>query len=664
MKRIGKRIGFTAAIACLQAACAASALGATPAAAPPSLETLDLEQLMEIEVVVAASKRAQTTREVPSFVSVVTAAQIQAHGYRTLADVLKTLPSFYISNDRNYSFVGVRGFQRAGDYNSRILLLINGLRTNDSVYDSALIGEEGLVDLDMVERIEVIRGPSAAIYGSNAFFAVINVVTRTGGSVQGVELAASAASFGTWAGRASYGKAFASGWDVLFSATLSDSEGRRLFFPEFDDPATNNGITEGADGESFRKLLATVSKGNFSLQASHVLREKQIPTGAFGTLFNDPRTKTNDSISLASLGYHRLFAGGSSLAARAHAGYWLYEGDYAYVPELLPGRDEDYGEWWGVDVDGGRRVGRHFLTVGAEYRDNYRQDAKTFDQEPLFVYTDLKNSSRRWGTFAQDEVRIFQALTLYAGLRYDRYESFGSMVSPRGGLIYSPDSATTVKLLAGRAFRAPSEFELFYESTAYAPNPRLRPERIGTLELVAQRFIGGGAQITVAAFHNHLSALVSQFLLDDGRLGFSNAEEIESKGLEIALRVNRGHGPSGQIGYSLQRTQDRATGVRLTNSPRHMVGLDLLTPLPGSFTAGLDTQYVSGRGTIRGNTARAYTLTNLSLRAPRLFGRLDASATIYNLFDVDYGVPWGEDVVQEIITQDGRSFRVKTTLRF
>jgi iron complex outermembrane receptor protein len=664
MKSNMSTIGITLAIGSFLGAGAAFAQPAVPAVPAPKLETLDLEQLMEIEIVVAASKRAQTTREVPSFVTVVTAAEIKAHGYRTLADVLQTLPSFYVSNDRNYSFVGVRGFQRAGDYNSRILLLQNGLRTNDNVYDAASIGEEFLLDVDLVERIEVIRGPSAAIYGSNAFFAVINVVTRPGASMQGFEVAASAASYGTLGGRASYGRRFAGGTDVLLSATLSDSGGRRLFFPEFDDPSTNDGISDGADGESFRKLLATVGKGGFSFQASHASREKHVPTGSFGTVFNDPRAKTVDGTSLASLGYTRSYTGGSSVSARLHGGSWYYEGTYPYVAEFEASGDEAVGEWWGLEVDGSRRFSRHLLTVGGEYRNNYRQDQTTYEREPAFVYSDVQNGSLRWGAFAQDEVKLAEPLTLYAGIRYDRYESFGSMFSPRAGLIYSPDSATTVKLLAGRAFRAPNEFELHYESSLYRPNPSLQPERIQTFEIVGQRLVGGGLELTAAAFSNQLSALVSQRVDADERLVFENAEDIGSRGIELGVRFNRGHGPTGQVSYSLQRTEDRATGIVLTNSPRHMAKFQLLAPFAGRFSAGLDARYVSGRGTVSGNTAPSYTIANFSLLVPRLFGRLDFTATVYNLFDVDYGVPGAEEHLQDVIQQDGRSFRVKTTLRF
>jgi iron complex outermembrane receptor protein len=137
----------------------------------------------------------------------------------------------------------------------------------------------------MIDRVEVIRGPSAALYGNSAFFAVINVVTKTGESLNGGEVLASAASYRTHAGRASYGKALSNGVDVLVSATLSESEGQRLYFPEYDAPATNNGFANNGDYENFHKLLATVSKGNFSFQASSSNREKGIPTGAYGTLF-------------------------------------------------------------------------------------------------------------------------------------------------------------------------------------------------------------------------------------------------------------------------------------------------------------------------------------------------------------------------------------------
>jgi iron complex outermembrane receptor protein len=628
---------------------------------------MDLESLMKIEVVVAGSKRAQESRDVPSFVSVVSAAEIREHGYRTLADVLRTLPGFYVSNDRNYSYIGVRGFSRPGDWNSRVLLLLNGLRTNENLYDLAYIGEEFSVDVDLIDRVEVIRGPSSALYGSNAFFAVINVVTRGGNSLAGTEITTSAASFGTYAGRASYGRTFANGLDLLVSGTYSDGKGRNLFYPEFDAPLTNNGFANGGDHEEFHKLLVTASKGNFSFQANTVTREKGLPTGAYATIFNDKRTRTTDELSLASLSYQRALSDGASFSTRLHAGRYAYDGEYAYYPDVLPNKDLSVGEWVGLEIDAARKIGaRQFLTFGAEFRDDFKQLLTNFDPEPYLLYSEMRNKSTREGVFAQDEIKLADPLMLYAGVRLDHYEGFGFATSPRLAMIYTPTPATTFKFIAGRAFRAPNEYELYSVSPGYTSNPTLEPEHIETLELIAQHFIGGGVQISASAFRNRLTDLIEQRLDSANNLFvYGNMEETHSRGLELGLEVNRGHGLTGQLSYSLQRTEDAETGTELSNSPGQMVQMQLRSPILGSgVIAALDAQYMSGRRTVAANVAGGHTLSNLSLFAPRTFGRFDLSATIYNVFGARYADPVPDSFVQDTIRQDGRSFRVRSTLHY
>jgi iron complex outermembrane receptor protein len=627
----------------------------------------DLEQLMKIEIVVAGSKRAQESRDVASSVSVVTAADIKEHGYRTLADVLRTLPGFYVSNDRNYSYIGIRGFSRPGDWTARVLLLLNGLRTNENVFDLAYIGEEFSVDVDLIERVEVIRGPSSAIYGSNAFFAVINVVTRPGSSFAGTEIATSAASFGTYSGRGSYGHTFANGLDLVASGTYSDGRGRNLYYPEFNAPLTNNGIANGDDHEGFRKLLVTASKGNFSFQADNLSREKGLPTGSYSTIFNDPRSRTTDGLSLASLTYERTFANAASFSTRVHAGRYTYDGEYAYTA-FAPNKDIFVGEWWGLDIDAARKIGsRQFLTYGAEYRDNFKMLQTNYDPEPYVRYSYADDESTRWGVFAQDEIRLADPLVLYTGLRADRYDGFGYATSPRAALIYTPSSTTTFKLLAGRAFRAPNDYELQYNQSHLATvNPTLQPEHIETLELIAQRLIGGGVEISASAFRNRLTDLLSRRPdTASGGQYLANVDEIHSRGVELGLNVNRGHGVTGKLSYSFQRTEDRASGIQLTNSPEQMVQLELRSPILGSAaTAAVDAQYMSARSTLLGNVAGGHVLTNFSLFAPRTFGRFDLSASLYNVFDARYGDPVSNGFVQDLIQQDGRSFRVRTTLHY
>ena len=158
---------------------------------PPDLSKLSLEQLVDLKIdqVYGASAYLQKVTEAPSSVTIVTAEQIRRYGFRTLADVLRSVRGFYVTYDRNYSYVGVRGFSRPGDYNARVLLLIDGHRLNDNVFGSALIGSEFPLDIAIDRTPRDHPGPSSSLYGTSAFFAVINVITRDTQQVHGTELA-------------------------------------------------------------------------------------------------------------------------------------------------------------------------------------------------------------------------------------------------------------------------------------------------------------------------------------------------------------------------------------------------------------------------------------------------------------------------------------------
>ena len=123
--------------------------------------------------------------------------EIARYGYRTLADILRGVRGMYVTDDRNFSFIGTRGFAKPGDYNSRILLLVNGHRVNDNVFGQAEIGAEFGLDPAMFERVEIIRGPASSLYGDSAFFAVVNVITRTGASLGGGSITLEAGTLGT-----------------------------------------------------------------------------------------------------------------------------------------------------------------------------------------------------------------------------------------------------------------------------------------------------------------------------------------------------------------------------------------------------------------------------------------------------------------------------------
>ena len=302
----------------------------------PSLEELlelDFEELIEMDVpvITSASKFDQKALTAPSSVTVVTSEQIRLFGYRTLGEILDGVCGFYTSNDRNYDYLGVRGLSRPGDYNTRVLILLNGVRMNEPVYSSSSIGGDFVLDVELIDRIEVIRGPSSSLYGTNAFFAIVNVFTKTGSQLGSAEIAGEAASYDTYRGRLSYGNAFANGLDFMVSATALDSTGHdRLYYPEFDDPATNHGVAENADAEDYQNFFASLKYKDFSLNAVYGARNKTVPTAPWGTVFNDPRLFTDDRHTYINLGYGVDLGSDSRLDATVYYNKYDYDGVYPF----------------------------------------------------------------------------------------------------------------------------------------------------------------------------------------------------------------------------------------------------------------------------------------------------------------------------------------------
>jgi outer membrane receptor for ferrienterochelin and colicins len=298
----------------------------------PDLNNMDLEDLTKVQVdtVSGASKFLENSTDVPASVTVVTGDEIREFGYRTLADVLQSIRGFDVVYDRNYSYVGVRGFLAPGDYNARILFLLDGHRLNDDVYDSALVGTDFPVDISLIDRVEVIRGASSSVYGTGGLLAVINVVTKRGRDLDAAQVSGTAGSLRTYKGTGTYGARFDNGVEMLISGTDYRSHGNpSLFFPEFDSPQTNYGVAENADGDRAESLLADVSYGDFNIHVVDNSRTKQIPTASFGTVFGDTRTQTTDGRGYVDVQYsHR--EGEWDLIARGSYDWENYHGVYIY----------------------------------------------------------------------------------------------------------------------------------------------------------------------------------------------------------------------------------------------------------------------------------------------------------------------------------------------
>lgn len=642
-----------------------------PADPPENLSDLmelSFDQLLDLKVdsVYGASKFEQKIARAPAAVSIVTSEEIKMHGYRTLADLLRSVRGFYVSNDRNYSYLGVRGFNRPGDYNTRILLLVNGHRFNDNIYDSALLGTEFPVDIDLVDRVEVIRGPGSSIYGNSAFFGVINVITKQGRHLDGAVVSGAAGSWDSYQGRFSYGKKWANEVELLLSGSYYNSDGpARLFYPEYDRPDRNFGVAERADCDQFHNYLVSLSYRGLSLSGAYGSREKGIPTGAYGTDFNDPGNYTIDERTWADLRYTRSFERDLELMVRAYYDHYHYQGQYLY--SSVKNRDYAIGHWWGTEAQLTQRLfDRHTLIAGVEFRDNFRQDQGNFDIFPSAIYLDDRRSSQTWGLFSQAEIALRTNVILNAGLRYDWHSEIEDSLNPRLGLIFQPAPQSAFKLLYGTAFRAPNAYELYYFGAGNKSNPDLDPETIQTYELVYEQELAKYLRLSASAYYYQVEDLISQRLDPaSGLIGFENLERAEARGVEAGLETRGLHGWRGRCSYALQTAEDGKTGEPLSNSPRHLAKFNLIAPLyQGKLFAGLELQYNGQVRTLAGSRADDFVIANFTLFSQKIVQGLEMSASIYNLFDASYGYPGASEHLQDILRQDGRSFRFKLTYRF
>ncbi len=634
-----------------------------PAApAEPSLEELGQ---MQVESIYSASKYEQKVTKAPASISVITRDEILRFGHRNVADVLDSVRGMSINNDRNYSYFGLRGFLRPGDYTTRVLVMIDGHRMNENLFDSGTLGPDAYIDIDNIERIEVVRGPGSALYGNNAFFGVINIVTRSGAQIDGGEASAETASYDTYKGRLTYGHKFKNDLDLSLSGSLLSSEGNdRLYYKEF------NGYALNSDEEKTEYLFGSLRYHELTLEGNYYYRIKNIPTASFNTVFNDGRETTRDRRSFVELRYETPPEAETGVMAKVAYDEYLYRGIFPYDRGLgapVLNSENGDGRWISPEINL-RRTFWDRLTgvVGADARFNIQQHLLTYDQDPYDLQLNYDQPRHNFGTFGQLDYQIRDDLDIVGGLRYDYFQGVGGDLNPRAGIIYSPTKLTTLKLLYGEAFRAPNAYELTFNLSKPTPSNRLNPEKIRTYEAVLEQYFGKNYRASLSAYRFEVRDMISQ-QASPGLLGdfvYANADSVAGNGIETEFEARFSHGVVARASYAVQRAED-ANGLEISNSPGHLVKAGLIFPLLNEkLFSGIEMHYASRALTLTRQQASALTVVNWTLYAHELLPRLDISFGVYNLFDEHYGYPGGEDHTQDVIAQDGRSFRAKLTYRF
>lgn len=623
-----------------------------------------------------AAKYAQPSASVPASIRIATAEDIKAYGWRTLGEVLRSFPGVYLSNDRFYDHLGVRGVNRFGDFGSRVLLLIDGVRSNDT-FDGSYYGNDFVLDVDLIERVEFSPGPGSAVYGNNAFLGVVNVITKRGHAFEqgrafgGAELSGEYRSYDTYKMRGSYGKRFDSGAEVLLSATGFDREGPSLFYPEFNTPGQNYGRAVGLDYDRTQSGFAKLAYRGLTLEGGVLDRRKGFPAAPYSSVFNDPNSQEHDQFNFVNVKYEDRLA--ENWGAYAHLGYqhadYLTSLPFSILPDVYRVTGSNLkGDRWDVEarlLNSGFE--RHKLLAGVELQGN-QTEFNTHAVSRLGLLTAARAQSYgfvRYGVFLQDEFRLLDSLTLLVGARYD-HSPFGQRANPRVALTWRPLETTSLKLIYGTAFRAPTPYEAIYINarTSQVAAPSLRPEDIGMVEIAAEHHPTLTTRLAASLYRYHIDGLIgsAQDLSKGLPYFFKNQEDITGLGAELEAEQRFSNGVRGILTYAVQSADGRQ-GTPLADSPVHMVKLHLSAPLwTERLRMGLETLYFSERGTKQGSVSD-YLLANLTFNAA-LHPSVALSFSLYNLANTHYADPVGFDYAQNAIQQDGRNFRLKLSLDY
>lgn len=632
---------------------------------------LSLDKLVNLEVT-SASRFKQKVSEAPSAVEVLSAEDFRNYGWRTLADALNSIRGLNVRNDRNYSYLGSRGFSRTGDYTSRLLIMIDGRRMNDAVLDSGFIGEEFLLDTNLIDHIEYIPGSGSAVYGANALLGVINVITKQGKDFDGLRLSGEAGSQDTFRGRATFGKQWSNGADLLINGSQFYSHGADyLFFPEFKD--INSGIAQNMDLERSSRVFGKFSYGDFTLRSGYVDRYKRVPTASFGAIFNDKGFFTVDRNYYVDLDYNTQISTNLGLEARAFHHWYDYHAVVPYdanqgAPPLK--RVENFeafdSRWWGGELKlTGTQFANHKWLVGVDVQYDQRQYVTNFDINPYHLYNATNSHGWRAGLYAQDEWRISDNLLLNVGLRLDHHHLIKNLqLNPRIGLIWDVTPTITTKLLYGSAFRAPNVYERDVEFPGVNDsNPNNREELVYSYEAVAEWRPGDGVKLLGTAFYNDLEHV----LVQDSSLKFVNTGKYHAYGFELGGEKRWDNGRHLKLTWTRTFVQDEILdgGSWAPDSPKNMVKLHYTEPLfNDTLRLGFEELFVDERRTLANNIAPGYHLFNINLAVSKPIYGFQAGLTVYNVLDQHFKVLGGGEHTPDTLSMDGRTVRFRLEYGF
>jgi outer membrane receptor for ferrienterochelin and colicins len=539
-------------------------------------------------VVVTASRREQAIQESPVSIAVLDAAGLEFRNAQTLDQGLRYIPGVNITESQ-VNIRGSSGYSRGAG--SRVLMLVDGI--------PMMTGDTGEINFEVVptgevDRIEVVKVASSALYGSSALGGVINILTRpipkaprTTARIFGGAYAGPSHPEWTWSDktRTQGGFSFSHSRRIgelafrAFASGLTDDGYRQ----NDDRRRLNAALKVRYDFSSFSSLTATLNymdqkRGSFLYwkdQANALLPpDEQLGQRIHSTRF------------YASAVYDRVLSGSLVMSIK---GLWFRNRFQSNISE--GGGDLSLSNVVHAGIQTIWTPGKmHIVTAGVDGNLD-RVDADLFGVR----------SGAGIAAYAQDEVRLAEALRLTLGARFDYQDldslAAASQLNPKAALVFTPAKGTTLRASLGRGFRTPTVAEAFTSTVAagilIVPNPALVPERSLAAEMGVNQVLGDVALIDAALFQTDFTNLIEAGFNDIGQGQFQNVTDARIRGAELAVSLSLLRRLLFlSVGYTYVDPKDLTTGEVLKYRPRHLVYVTAAVTV-GEFEFGADYRHLS-----------------------------------------------------------------------
>jgi len=498
------------------------------------LFSMSLEELMNVDIV-GSTKTNMDILHVPSSVTVFTHKEMQNLGVTTLEALKNYVPGFSSNRSSSASTINntpLRG-NLSGDSSRDILILIDGQRINTDYNGGAGLSRP-IISLENIKTVEFIRGPGSALYGSNAFSAVINMITLSG--INSINLRA--------------------GTNGLQASALVSVVDEDFIFDAFVKGIKDNGDSSENIDDPYTAfdMYLKMKYENFSLYISHSEQDAEefyvlkTPSDK-----NDFKTDISYIRAVYDLEVTNTFVSSLALSfSQSNTEIFLDQG-YIFGPTNSPLyakakiKEQTPSIEWFNDY---KINTKHSFQFGAEYR---QPKMKTLDgsfnyalypqSSPPVVppytpgYTTypigLENSRDIYGIYGQYQGEVASDIHLTLGVRYDHYSDFGSSVNPRTALVYTYTPNTSFKLLYSSAFRAPSRNELDLKNNGLViGNPDLDAETINSYEFVTV-YKQDNHQFSFSVFRNELKDIIIDMPNSSGVTQRENSDDLTFQGLDL-----------------------------------------------------------------------------------------------------------------------------------